>query len=208
MGLWKKQYIYIKQPPGFVDENADLVCLLKKSLYGLKQSARCWSDKLHQALIDEGFVQSNADPCLYMKHEGNDFCYLLVYVDDIALASKSKEMIENVKKSIAKKFKIENLGIIKNYLGLEIGIDKNGFYQLNQKTYINKILSDFNMNNSKNSVLPLNTEYGKDKDISDLLPENGRYRKLIGCLLYLAVNTRPDISACVSILAQKTKNEY
>ena len=38
-----EEEIYMKQPPGYVDpKNPTKVCRLRKSLYGLKQSARCW----------------------------------------------------------------------------------------------------------------------------------------------------------------------
>lgn len=38
-----KERIVVSQPYGFIDnQNSDQVCLLRKSLYGLKQSLRCW----------------------------------------------------------------------------------------------------------------------------------------------------------------------
>lgn len=55
-----KETIYMKQPPGFDDENTK-VCLLKKNIYGLKQAARSWNTTLHKVLMDAGFQQSYND---------------------------------------------------------------------------------------------------------------------------------------------------
>jgi len=62
------EMIFIKQPPGFViKDKPNLICRLKKSLYGLKQSTRSWNQILHAALLSSGFLQGEADPCLYRK---------------------------------------------------------------------------------------------------------------------------------------------
>lgn len=74
----------MKQPPGYeVAGKEHMVCRLKKSIYGLKQSARCWNDRLDGVLKKMGFRPSVADPCLYTKVVSGKLVYLLVYVDDI-----------------------------------------------------------------------------------------------------------------------------
>ena len=67
--------IFIEQPKGYEKggENGEkLVCKLKKSLYGLKQSGRNWNLTLHNFLLKEGFEQSNVDPCVYFSLDGDD----------------------------------------------------------------------------------------------------------------------------------------
>lgn len=59
------------------------------------------------------------------------------------------------------------------------------------------------MDQAKDSKVPLDTNYGKNIDSSEILLNNIQYQKLIGSLLYISVNTRPDITAAVSILSQK-----
>ena len=62
--------IYMRQPEGFEDkEYPDKVCKLSKSLYGLKQSARCWNLKIDEYLKSSNYTQSTADPCIYFRTE-------------------------------------------------------------------------------------------------------------------------------------------
>ena len=97
----------------------DLVCRLKKSLYGLKQSPRCWNTALDQLLKEIGFVQSESDPCIYRESSGELFL-LGVYVDDIVMASKNQARLKEVKKSLAKRFDIKDLGKLHHFLGIKI----------------------------------------------------------------------------------------
>ena len=56
----------MKQPEGFVEEGKEhLVCKLNKSIYGLKQSPRCWNAVLDDHLRKIGFRQLTSDPCIY-----------------------------------------------------------------------------------------------------------------------------------------------
>ena len=76
--------IYMEQPEGFIKDRSQ-VCLLKKSLYGLKQSPRCWNKKFSKYILNSGFIQSNADPCLFIKRQNGEIQILAIYVDDCFL---------------------------------------------------------------------------------------------------------------------------
>ena len=80
----------MKQPDGFVvPGNEHLVCRLKKSIYGLKQSPSCWNFVLDSHLKETGFIQMAADPYVYRAAEGEQL-YLGVYVDDIIVAAQKQ----------------------------------------------------------------------------------------------------------------------
>lgn len=197
--------IYMKQPPGFEDEkNPNAVCLLLKGLYGLKQSARLWNEKLESTLKKAEFTQCEADPCLYKAEIDGEKCFILIYVDDILVASRSEAVTKKIEFFLGSAFKMSNFGEIKNYLGMEITKDFHGNFEINQRTYIEKVIREFGLDKAKPSAIPLRTDYERVADES-LLLNNDLYRKAIGCLLYLAINTRPDIAASVSILAQKVE---
>ena len=87
-----------------------LVCKLKKSIYGLKQSPRCWNVALDAQLSVMGFSQSKNDPCIYFK---DNKLYLGVYVDDIILAGKTDSALSEVKTALSRKFDIKDLSNLK-----------------------------------------------------------------------------------------------
>lgn len=70
--------VYMKQPEGFEQEGKEgHVCKLNRSIYGLKQSPRCWNVALDKHLQSMGLAQSAADPCLYKAKEddsGGSLC--------------------------------------------------------------------------------------------------------------------------------------
>ena len=195
-----KEEIYLKQPPGFQINNQ--VYRLKKSLYGLKQAARVWNSTIHQVFIENNFEQSQIDKCLYIKHSGSKFCYIIIHVDDILIAGSDTDIVNQIQVKLSNKFQIKDLGHIKYFLGIQIKQDKNGDYFINQESYIDKIIEESKLSDAKPSKFPLDTGYYKLQN-SDPLPDNEEYRKLIGMLLYLSTNSRPDISSSVSILSQK-----
>ena len=88
-----EEEVYMKQLKGFVVQGQEnLVCRLKKSIYGLKQSDRCWNQALDTQLKAMGFKQSSNDPCIYAS-TADGLMILAVYVDDIVLAGKSQQII-------------------------------------------------------------------------------------------------------------------
>lgn len=192
--------IYMKPPPGFVDNNN--VLKLHKSLYGLKQAARVWNQTLHKAMFNAGFRQSKFDECLYIYKDDSNVCYAIVHVDDMIFASNSGTLINAKIIELNKSFELKCLGDLKNYLGIEITRDDKGKFSINQMRYIEKVAKEFQLQDSKGSKFPLDPGYHKLED-ENLLESNNDYRKIIGMLLYISTNTRPDISASVGILAQR-----
>ncbi|CAB4035363.1 Hypothetical predicted protein [Paramuricea clavata] len=115
--------IYIEQPEGFEkqgDHSESLVCKLKKSLYGLKQSGRNWNNLLHTYLINENFTQSLADPCVYVRTTEDERCVIvIVWVDDIIIPASDSNSLQSMKKSLKDRFKMTDLGVLKWFLGTE-----------------------------------------------------------------------------------------
>ena len=192
--------IYLKPPQGSSITNK--VYKLNKALYGLKQAARKWNEALHECLIKLNFIQSKHDNCLYIFKNGYDTCFLIIHVDDMLISSKHKDTIENIASQINTSFELKCLGDVKQFLGINVNRTSDGSFTINQSHYISKIAETFQLEDSKGSLFPLDTGYFKLSD-ERLLPSNNDYRKIIGMLLYISTNSRPDISASVNILAQK-----
>lgn len=197
-----EEEIYLKQPPGFTTGNK--VYRLKKSLYGLKQAARVWNEVLKRSLLKNNCEQSQEDQCLYIRKSVNGTCYILVHVDDILVAGENEFEMEELMKSVGRDFELKDLGDVQQYLGIEVERTVYGDYAISQTKYIDKIIQTAGLQDAKASKFPMDTGYYKLE--GDELNSNEKYRQLIGSLLYLSTNTRPDISAAVSILSQRVIN--
>lgn len=199
-----EEEVFMSQPEGFVTKGREhLVCRLKKSLYGLKQSPRCWNTALDQLLKEIGFVQSESDPCIYRESSGELFL-LGVYVDDIVMASKSQARLKEVKKSLAKRFDIKDLGKLHHFLGMKIIQDEaTGKVWVGQQAYTESLLRKFGMEDAKPVATPVDTstKLVKGKE-SDECADQQQYQSAVGSLLYLAMATRPDITFAVSKVAK------
>lgn len=58
----------MNQPEGFIEKGDESkVCLLKKLLYGLKQSPRQWNQWFDEFMKGHGYSQSVHVPCVYFK---------------------------------------------------------------------------------------------------------------------------------------------
>lgn len=146
-----EEEIYMDQPEGFiVPSKENYVCKLKKSLYGLKQSPRQWYKRFDSFTLLHGFNRSEYDNCVYIKIIDGSHIYMLLYVDDMLIAAKSKKEITTAKKLLSSEFDMKDLGVAKKILGIEITRDrKSGLLFLSQYNYINKVLQRFNMHDSK-----------------------------------------------------------
>ena len=199
-----KEDLYMSQPDGYgVKGKENLVCKLKKSLYGLKQSARAWNTKVNDVLLSHGFSRSKADQCLYAKCHQNKWMYVLAYVDDLIIVHEDEDEINRLGQILNQEFETKDLGELKHYLGIQIERKEDGSYCLSQSCKITALVLKFGLSEAKGASIPMDTAYPKLSGEYDLLPDNDQYREAVGALLYIATTTRPDISAAMSILCRR-----
>ena len=194
-----EEEVYMTMPQGYEQAN-NKVCRLLKSLYGLKQASRQWYSKLTSALLQYGFTQSAADHTLFLHKTNTSFTALLVYVDDIIIASDDMNAVTHIKALLHAAFTIKDLGELKFFLGLEVARSKTGI-NLCQKKYTLDLLKDTAFLDSKPASTPMLPETRLSKEGGTPLEDITSYRKIIGKLQYLTT-TRPDISFAVQQLAQ------
>ncbi|CAL9239300.1 unnamed protein product, partial [Arabidopsis halleri] len=191
-----EEEIYMDLPPGYTPPPGQVlppnaVWKLHKSLYGLKQASRQWNKKFSEVLLRDGFVQSESEHTLFVKCVNNTFIALLVYVDDILIASNSDMAISDLKSILAASFKIKDLGPAKYFLGLEIARNQSGI-SVCQRKYALDLLDSVGLLGSKPVATPMDSTIQLTTESGDLLPDATVYRALIGKLLYLTI-TRADI---------------
>ena len=120
-----KEEIYMKQPEGFaVKGKKELVCKLKKSLYGLKQSPRMCYQKFDIFIRGLSFTRSKVNHCVYFKLIGDHVICLVLYVDDMLLVGNDKEIIQDLKTQLSSKFDMKDRGAANYIFGMEIKRDR------------------------------------------------------------------------------------
>ena len=110
------------------------MCKLKKSIYGLKQASWQWYKKFDSVITSFGFTKNLVDECVYMKTVGSHFIFLILYVDDILLASSDLNLLNVTKAFLSRNFDMKDLGEASFVLGIEIKRDrKKGLLGLSQQ---------------------------------------------------------------------------
>ena len=198
-----EENISVKQPKGFeVDGKEHCYYKLNKSLYGLKQSSRCWNSELHAYLVKLGFVQSASDSCIYFRVT-DELCIIAVYVDDLIIASKSIAEINSIKQSLSDRYKMKDLGVLNHFLGVKVEHDvENNSIFINQSTFASSLVSKFNFENSKSVKTPADVNVKPQNCDSSKPFDSKLYQSCLGGLLYLSNRTRPDLTSSVSKAAR------
>lgn len=114
-----QEEVYMTQPPGYNDPSRpSYVCKLHKALYVLKQAPRAWYALFSSHLITHGFQNSMSDTSLFVKHQGSDLTYVLIYVDDIIVTGTDSSYISSLLTQLQSKFALKDLGDLHYFLGL------------------------------------------------------------------------------------------
>jgi transposase InsO family protein len=200
--------IWIEQPPGYEEGEPGIACKLIKSLYGLKQAPRAWYSRLCKELETYGFIASDADPSLFTLHNKMDTCYMLIYVDDILIASKSIDTVKSIKANLLKTFQGKDMGEVSSFLGINVERNRDNLeLKISQTAMIDNIVKEYGMEEAKTKATPISTSIKLTKNEGDELDKQKfPYGTLVGKLMFLAVATRPDISFSVGALARFMAN--
>lgn len=222
--LEEEEAVYISLPDGFVewlketkqetytkelareliDNPADFVIKLKKTLYGLKQAARGWYTTMNEWFIKNGYRISDADPCLLISDKGD---LAFAWVDDLILVGENTdELIRNLNKD----FKINDLGISQHILGMKSDYLENNQVFVNQTHYVQSLIEEYGMEDAKDTGTPMQANIklvkSTEEEAKTFKDRNLDYRSAIGSLNYLSQCTRPDITYVVGKLSQHLEN--
>lgn len=178
--------VFMDQPEGFmVDGKEHMVCKLKKSIYGLKQASRQWYLKFNDTITSFGFKENIVDRCIYLKISGRKLIILVLYVDDILLATNDLGLLHQTNGFLSKNFAMKDMGEASYVIGIEIFRDRSqGWLGLSQKAYINKVLERFKMDKCYASVVPIQKG---DKFSLEQCPKNELERKEMEQIPYASI---------------------
>ena len=104
------------------------VCLLSRSLYGLRQAPCQWFLRFVAYVTSLGFVQSRADNSLFVLRHSVDTTYLLLYVNDMILSASSSRLLQHIIAKLKLEFAIKDLGSLRFFLGIDVQRDDGGFF--------------------------------------------------------------------------------
>ena len=199
-----KEEIYMDQPDGFMDEqNGAKKCLLHKALYGTKQAAREWNNRLNAHLEGQGFKRAAADLCVYVRRSEIEMSLVIIHVDDMMLFARSQKQIDDIKHELKNEFSIKELGELKFCLGIEIVRNRESkTIRINQQAYIKRLAEKFGVSKCKDVYTPTNESEKLTKLENEDFATKWPYRELVGALMYVATCTRPDIMHAVGEVAK------
>ena len=183
-----------------------LVCRLNRSLYGLKQSPRCCNTAFTNFMSSKGFSANSPDPCtcVFTKADCGCVSIVAVYVDDLIIITKTSEEMEEIKDTLAKQFKMKDLGKLHFCLGISVHHDQEtSRLWIHQRQYITSMLKKYGLAEANPVSIPADPNVTLEKnDGNSCAVDQTMYQSMVGTLLYAATATRPDIAHAVSVVAK------
>ncbi|CAB1100747.1 unnamed protein product [Ectocarpus sp. CCAP 1310/34] len=192
--------VFMRLPEG-CGRLSGMIVKLNKSLYGLKQASRQWHSHLARCLICLGFIQCMADTCVFrLIEEGRVVVTLVVHVDDI-FSIGEEERCDQFGRDLNTMVPVKNLGDLRWYSGCFYERDWDaGTLKISQQTYAEELGMEFGVEYGKEIPLPVGlklSEFDQDEEVV-----SWPFRELIGSLMWLATQTRPDIANAVRAVAR------
>lgn len=183
--------VYIKSPEGLTGSK---YLKLKRALYGLRNAPKCWNMKFNEVMLNLNFRRSEYDYCLYIKNQ----VYLVLFVDD-ALIIGPDQQVKILVNNLYEHFKVKHVQNVNKFLGMEINKTDAGL-KISQTNMIGRLLEEFGMEHCRPISTPMETNF--QIETSEEILHNIPYRRLICSLMYISINSRPDIAYSVSYLSR------
>jgi hypothetical protein len=219
--------VFMEPPPDMFGPNGEpprdsqgreLVCKLKRGLYGLKQSGHLWSECFRDFLLRDpkynmGFTQFTGEPNLYRKvFELNgrlEEIILGIYVDDTVIASSSEEARLWFMERLESRFPVnpKSTGVITfDFPGLVISMHvrydrEQGILKFNQRSAIETLGQKYNVMDLKHRSMPITSTVELPK-LAAAEVDPIEYLSIVGSCLHLAQVSRPDISFAIGVLSR------
>ena len=209
---YKGEPLNKRYKPNNSNINTRKVYKLNKALYGLKQSPRLWYKHLLSILKDLSFITLPYDEAIFIHKEYS--IIIICHVDDLIITGPNKDKIKDIITSLSKLIKIEYIGKLHQFLGMEFKLDyKNKGIYINQIKYLKGLLVKFNKDKLTPVSTPIelgiqlykNEEQANKEDIS-------QFQQEVSSLIYLAIKTRGDIvyavNRCARFMANPNKTHF
>ena len=200
-GKMKTRSVYVHQPSGFRD-GTKRVYLLLKILYRLRDSPLIWFWEVTKLMKREGFEPLSSEACVFVNRDAD--MWIMLYVNDMAIAAATKEQIEKVAKQLGETFSLTTLGEVEQFLGLQIVRDRKlKIIQVSQGPYIERVLNGREWLNLNDVGSPLDVHMKYNPDLPELNEkEKNEYLELVRSAQWISNNTRPDVAYAANFLGR------
>ena len=214
--------LFARPFPGFPISTPGMCLKILVALYGLRQSAYEFYILILSLLLEFGMVRCEVDHGIFfgewtsppdssitMPSDGSPLAlYIPLHVDDGLGITNSASLYAWFISVLSKRLHIVDLGPCAKFLNILIIRDRpRRRLWFSPRIYISELLEEWNLASCRPSTTPFPSSMpdlssappNSLPDISDadLLPQ---YQCLVGCLLYLAISTCPDIVYYISKL--------
>ena len=183
-----------------------MVIRLLKSLYGLRQSPRCWYGTVDEHVVAIGFKSLKSNPCVYIYSEGSAIYVLTFYVDDVLLLGKDRKVPERIKRKLMGRFSMTDMGDVSLVFGMEVTRDRTkGTVTITQENFVKSLLERYGMGNCNPAHTPgVGKELSLDQPEENILnkEDRRRFQAITGSVMGLGQVTCYDTGYAVNHLAR------
>ena len=216
--------LYVRPFPGYPTSTPGLVLRVLVALYGLRQAAYEFYMLILSLLLDLGMVRCEVDhgiffgewtsspaPSVPMPPDGSPLVlFVPLHVDDGLAITNSPLLYAWFLSILSRRLHIVDLGPCAKFLNILIIRDRpKRRLWLSSHVYIAELLSEWNLSTCR----PVSTPFPSTLPDPLSAPPNSlpalsdadlltHYQRLVGCLLYIAITTRPDLSYYAMWLGQ------
>jgi hypothetical protein len=188
------------------------IAQMLKGVNGCKQGSKLFYDEAKGTIIAMGFTMSLYDSCVFTLFTEDEKCIIILWVDDLLVASKGKTLLKRLLDEMKSKYKFKVITEPTLFLGAKLKRDRErGTMEISQEGYFSELLKKFNMDNCNAIQTPM--EPGKQYIKSGELAEEEKkymkdkpYRSLACSLMYPSNITRPDLSYACNTASRHLQN--
>ncbi|KAL7689614.1 putative reverse transcriptase, RNA-dependent DNA polymerase [Plasmopara halstedii] len=193
---------YVDGIEGYPCEDPSYVYVVRKALYGLRQSGREWNSEINGGFLIRGFERCATESCLYYLIDGEKIVLLLIYVDDVICATNDEECKIGLFAELDKAYCLKDHGRLTEFLGIEVTQTEKGVF-ISQEKYAKNVLFKLGFGEANKCGNPMeSTTRLPPATKDDNFDSSFDYRGALGMLMYLATGNRPNLAFALGQLCR------
>ena len=189
-----------------------IVVLLRKALYGLRQSQQLFNKPLNGLLTSRGLQRCEHEAYIYKYYDADGWVLIGCEVDDLIVTGTGDKKIAELQKVFDDKWSAKQWGGIHTFLGMRYKYNRGeGELTRDVEQMIKDMLKHFpELGKLPYKTVPLQpSQVNKELKVGDIKPHTAiddylikEYPKIFGTIVYIAITARPDVAYAVGTLSR------